>query len=1064
MLTAARAAAAAGEEGFVSIFNGKDLAGWSGKPGWWSVEDGAITAQSTPEKPCRKHNYLIWRGGQPADFELRLRFRLQGGNSGVQFRSRELPDWDTSGYQADMDAEDQYTGGVYEHTRGVIAPRGQKVVIAPNGSRQITPLGDPAELRRHIKDGDWNDYRIVARGGELTLFINGVMMSQATDRQTNQAASRGILGFQMHPGPPMKVQFKDILLKTLTNHAGNQNATPAREPAATPAGQIKIAKGFKVELLYSPPQSQGSWVSMCVDPKGRLIVCDQYDAGLYRITPPPIGGAAEATRVEKINVELSGAQGLLWAFDSLYAMVSKNGRFDSGLYRVRDTNGGDQLDQVELLRPLEGGGDHGWHALLAGPDGKSIYVVAGDATRLRKPERSRVPLIWGEDHLLPRIPDARGFMTDVLAPGGCFYRVDPEGKNWELVSMGFRNPYGAAFNRHGDLLTFDADMEWDMNTPWYRPTRICLVTSGSDFGWRNGSGKWPAYYADSLPAVLDVGPGSPVEMTFGYGAKFPARYQEALFLPDWSYGRMFAARLKPDGAAYKAETELFLSGTPLPATAILVNPRDGAMYFVTGGWRIQTGLYRVTYVGQESTAPAQPDDDGAKSRALRRSLESFHGNQEPRAVETAWPCLGHPDRYIRFAARVALEWQDPSQWRERALRETDAPTALTALLALARVSARDQFHRQPGDPAPDPALRGQLLTALERMDWQKLTAAQRVDLLRVYSVTFTRLGRPDEAGCARLAAKFDPLFPATTRELNAELCQLLAYLQSPSLAGKALALVERAPTQEEQIEYIKALRILRTGWTPALRESYFKWFIKAAGYRGGASFAGFMRLIKNDAIATLTETEKARLQPVIDARPPARSPLQAMQQGLAGHSFVKEWTVDELAPLAERGLRNREFSRGRKLFGALGCFACHRFANEGGAVGPDLTSAAGRFSPRDLLEAIILPSKTISDLYASIVITLNSGDTLTGRIIYLGTDTAQVNTDMLNPGETTTVKRKDIKSIETSKISPMPSGLLSLLSEDEIMDLLAYVLSGGDPANRMFSAESQPLHLQDQPD
>ena len=525
----------------------------------------------------------------------------------------------------------------------------------------------------------------------------------------------------------------------------------------------------------------------------------------------------------------------------------------------------------------------------------------------------------------------------------------------------------------------------------------------------------------------------------------------ALFLPDWSYGRMFVARLKPDGAAYKAETELFLSGAPLPITDILVNPRDGAMYFVTGGWRIQTGLYRVTYTGKESTMPAQPLDDGAKLRELRRRLEAFHGHPDPRAVETVWPCLGHADRYIRFAARVALEWQDPSQWRERALRETDAPTALTALLALARVSARDQLHRQPADPAPDPALQGQMLAALERMDWQKLTAAQRVDLLRVYSVTFTRLGRPDEAGCARLAAKFDPLFPAATRELNAELCQLLAYLQSPSLAGKALALVDRAPTQEEQIEYIKALRILRAGWTADLRESYFKWFIKAAGYRGGASFAGFMKLIKNDAIATLTETERARLQPVIDARPPARSPLQAMQQGLAGHSFVKEWTVEELAPLAEGALRNREFNRGRKLFGALGCFACHRFANEGGAVGPDLTSAAGRFSPRDLLEAIILPSKTISDLYASIVITLNSGDTLTGRIIYLGTDTVQVNTDMFNPGETTTIKRKEIKSIETSKVSPMPAGLLNLLDEGEIMDLLAYVLSGGDPANRMFS-------------
>ena len=827
--------------------------------------------------------------------------------------------------------------------------------------------------------------------------------------------------------------------------------TGAADPGATPADQIKITKefkDFKVELLYSPPKAQGSWVSMCVDPKGRLIVCDQYDLGLYRITPPPVGGAAEATKVEKINVELSGAQGLVWAFDSLYVLVSKNGKFDSGLYRVRDTDGDDQLDKVELLRALEGGGDHGWHGLLAGPDGKSIYVVAGNATRVRKPERSRVPLIWSEDHLLPRLPDARGFMTDVLAPGGCFYRVDPDGKNWELISNGYRNPYDAAFNRYGDLLTFDADMEYDMNTPWYRPTRVCLVSSGSEFGWRNGAGKWPAYYADSLPAVLDIGPGSPVGMTFGYGAKFPARYQEALFLPDWSYGRMYAAHLTPDGAAYKGEFELIMSGTPLPTTDIVVNPRDGAMYFVTGGWRIQTGLYRVTYTGKESTAPSHPRDRGAKLRALRLKLEKFHGQQDPQAVKTVWPYFGHADRYIRFAARVALEWQNPSEWRERALQETKAPSALTALLALVRVSARDQFHRQPTDPTPDPALQGRVLAALDRIEWRKLNEAQQVEMLRVYAVTFTRLGKPDEASRERLVAKFDPLFPADTRELNAELCSLLAYLQSPSLAAKALALVDQAPTQEEQIEYIKALRVVRAGWTPELRETYFKWFVKAGGYRGGASFAGSLKLIKNDAIATLTEAEQAQLKPVLEAQPVVQTPLQAMQAGLAGHSFVKEWTVAELAPLAERGLSKRGLESGRKLFGALGCFACHRFANEGGAVGPDLTGAGGRFSPRDLLESIIEPSKTVSDLYAPVVITQTDGETLTGQIVYLGTDTVQVSTDMLNPSESTKVERNKIKSIEPSKVSPMPVGLLNQLQSDEILDLLAYVLSGGKPGSQ----------------
>src|SRR5262249_24647944 len=293
---------------------------------------------------------------------------------------------------------------------------------------------------------------------------------------------------------------------------------------------------------------------------------------------------------------------------------------------------------------------------------------------------SRVPKLWGEDHLLPRMPDGNGFMAGVLGPGGCIYKVDPDGKEWKLISVGFRNQFDAAFNRHGDLFTHDADMEWDMNTPWYRPTRVCLAASGSEFGWRNGTGKWPAYYPDSLPAVLDIGPGSPTGVAFGYGAKFPAKYQEAFFICDWSYGKLYAIHLTPDGSAYTGEAEEFVSGSPLPLTDLVINPRDGAMYFTIGGRRTQSGLYRVTYTGKESTAAAKADNRGAAQRALRHKLEAFHGRQDPDAVETAWPYLNHADRYVRYAARVVLEHQDPKTWQERALAEKDPAAALTALL------------------------------------------------------------------------------------------------------------------------------------------------------------------------------------------------------------------------------------------------------------------------------------------------------------------------------------------------------------------------------------------------
>lgn len=202
--------------GFKSIFNGKDLTGWDAKPGWWTVEDGALTSESTPDKPCPKCNYLIWRGGQPADFELRADFRLSGqGNSGIQIRSETRPDWDTYGYQADMTGDGELIGFVYHHKYGLIAGRGEKAVFAADGKPSKEKIGDPADLLKHYKPGEWNTYRIICRGPDITLDINGTRMCQITDQRVPAAARRGIIALQMHPGPPMKVQFKNLRIKVL---------------------------------------------------------------------------------------------------------------------------------------------------------------------------------------------------------------------------------------------------------------------------------------------------------------------------------------------------------------------------------------------------------------------------------------------------------------------------------------------------------------------------------------------------------------------------------------------------------------------------------------------------------------------------------------------------------------------------------------------------------------------------------------------------------------------------------------------------------------------------------
>ncbi len=1032
LATGAIPAAARADDATKEFFNGKNLDGWEGLMKYWSVRDGAIVGY-TPSDP--KFNTFLCSKKKFKDFELTFKVRLKGGigNSGVQIRSRILnaEKFSVSGPQADMGQE--YWGSLYGEAFG--------------GMMKQSPT---AEVKKIVKKDDFNDYGIKCVGKHVTITINGSTM---VDGDFPKMPDDGIIALQLHAGfPSMEVIFKDIKFTNLSQGADNKKPT-AQKLAAMGAETVKTAKGFKAELLYSVPKPiEGSWVNMCVDPKGRLIVSDQYGP-LYRIVPPPIGGSASETKVSKLDLPLGGAHGLLWAFDSLYVMVNENVNVNGvrpkhGLWRVRSTDGGDTFEKPELLREMQGGGEHGCHAILLAPDGKSLYVICGNQTKMASPlAGSLVPKLWGEDHLLPRMRDGNGFMAGVMGPGGCVYLIDPDGKDWELVSTGYRNPFDIALNKNGDLFTYDADMEWDMNTPWYRPTRVCLVTSGSEFGWRNGAGKWPAYYPDSVPAVFNVGPGSPTGITFGYGAKFPAKYQDALFICDWSYGKLYALELTADGSAYKGKIEEFVTGSPLPLTDVVINKHDGAMYFTVGGRKTQSSLYRVTYTGDVSTAPVSTDVAATELQTLRKKLESFHGHANPVAVEAAWPYLSNEDRFIRYAARVAIEHQHPESWEQKALQEKDPIKSMYALLALIRATSQDRFHhpRKPGEPIPGASLEPSILKALDRISWNKLTQPQQLDLLRVYAVLLNRMGWPDREARAQLIHKFDPLYPTKSLELNAEMGQLLVYLEAPGIAGKLLHMMAQAPTQEEQLEYARSLRALQTGWTPEQRREYFTWFTKAAHFKGGASLGGFLKLMKGDAEGTLTAAEKRELKPVLDAQAVAAAPTTGKKR-----DPYKKWTVAELAPIVEKGLANRDFARGRKLFGEAQCFSCHRFDNEGGAQGPDLTIASGRFSAKDLLESIVEPSKEISDQYAASIFINTNGKIVTGRIVNYNGDNMTVMTNMLDPNGLINVDQRKVESIEKSKISMMPEGLLDTFHEDEILDLVAYLLSRGDRNNKMF--------------
>ena len=1039
-------AADAPERGFKSLFNGRDLTGWAGRSDFWSVHDGAITGTTTKEHPAKADTFLIAKVGDTNlvvdDFELRFAYRIVenntsgSANSGVEYRAKDLGNFVVSGYRADLDPGAASSGNLSDATgRGLMARRGDLVTWSADGKRKVNgSLGKPEEIRAKIKPNDWNDCVIIAQGGRLQHFINGVQTVGVIDDAAGKQLASGLLAFELHSGKPITAQFKNIRIKSLSGAdvIGGSN--------------IKIAKDFKIDLAYTVPrETQGSWVAMCVDPRGRLYVSDQNGA-LYRVTLPKSG--AEAVKVEKINMNIGFAHGLLWAFDSLYVAVNE-GKMAHGIYRLRDTDGDDQLDKVELLRKIDASGEHGLHSMVPGPDGKSIYVIIGNSSSLTKMSSSRAPYDWSEDQLLPRLPT--GFMDDSYAPQGYVSKMDPDGKDWELIAMGFRNPFDFAFNQVGELFTCDADMEWDIGDPWYRPTRVNHIISGAEFGFRNGDAKWPDYYIDSFGAVVNIGPGSPTGITFGYGAKFPTKYQEALYLADWSFGKVRAVHLTPSGASYTAEVEEFIDGQPFPICDLVINPADGSMLMVVGGRGAQSALYRVTYVGKESTAPCKPDTRLQAQRDLRHKLEAFHGKKDPAAVGTLWPYLSDQDRSLRFAARIALEWQDPAPWREKALTEQDPRKAIASLVSLIRVSGKDHVHRKDSDPKPDPALRGRILEALDRVGWIGLGDPDRTDLLRAYSLALIRLDKPDEAAQQRLIARFDPLFPTKRPELDELLAHLLIYLEAPSAATKVVAALHAAPTQEEQIDYAVALRSLKSGWTLPLREEYFRWFTTAEGYRGGNTFASSLRDAKKNAVELLSADDKASLKPILEAHVERKSPRDA----LAARPLVKAWKLDELVPVVEAGLKQkRNYERGRQLYSLVACSACHRFANEGGSVGPELTGVGGRFSVHDLLESIVEPSKIISDQYAAIIIRKKDGDIISGRVGNLSGANLNVIEDMFDPGQMTEVHRSDIASIEPSKVSMMPEGLLNSLHEDEIDDLVAYLLSRGNPLNSVYHASN----------
>jgi putative heme-binding domain-containing protein len=882
----------------------------------------------------------------------------------------------------------------------------------------------------------------------------------------------------MHKSKPFRNLFLLPLISLAIISCSEEKESSG--PVHPKVEKLNLPAGFKAEHLYSPGENeQGSWVAMAFDNKGRMITADQYGA-LYRLDIPAIGSDSLRPDIEKLNVGtdesklgMGYAQGLLYAFNSLYVMVNHNANdaFDksTGLYRLEDADGDDQYEKVTLIKRLEGEpGEHGPHSMILSPDGQSIYVVAGNHTDVPEMDAYRLPNVWDEDNLFPRIVDPRGHANNRMAPGGWIAKIDPEGKNWELISAGYRNGFDIAFNEVGDLFTYDSDMEWDFGMPWYRPTRINHVTSGSEYGWRTGNQKWSPEFPDNLPAILNIGQGSPTNLMFGTNAKFPEKYQKALYAFDWSFGIVYAISLKPEGGTYTATAEEFISGSPLPLTDGEIGP-DGAMYFLTGGRRLESDLYRVYYSDniKEETQPLTVENLPEEHK-IRRQLESYHVGPKADAIDFAWPYLKHEDRFVSYAARIAVEHQPVNQWKDKALNEKDPATLIQSAIALAR-------H---GDKASN----NQMLQALVNVDFKQLSARQKQNILRAFELIFYRHGIPTGNLKTQVVDYLDPHFPANENNIDRAMSTVLVALGAPDAVKKTLALLKDAKDDQnyqktftsssdlifrnpqygldianmlanvppaQQTYLATVLGGAKTGWTEELFEEYFKWIHSAFEYKGGRSYVGFIDRARKMALAQVPKDKFEYYNELSGAALLSASGNELLVSTIQPEGPGRRWTVEEALPYMD-SLQGRDIEKGKAMFAASQCLGCHNMRGEGGIAGPDLTQLGTRFSPRDILVHTIDPSAEISDQYAATNFSMKDGSTIIGKLANEDATTYYVSQNPFAPQDLREIPKSEVSSTKLSDISIMMPALINRLNPEELKDLMAYLISGGNPDHEVY--------------
>lgn len=494
--------------------------------------------------------------------------------------------------------------------------------------------------------------------------------------------------------------------------------------------RFKIGKDFAVERLMADNEV-GSLIAMSFDSQGNILA-SREGGHLLLITDADGNGAHDT--VGTFSNQIKNVQGILALGTRVFAVG--DGPEGVALYRLNDADRDGTAEEIKALVPIRGSrGEHGAHAVRLGPDGM-LYVIVGDHARVGVQPGPQSPYrnAYEGDLVKPRYDDPRGHAVGIPAPGGTVFRTDTEGSFVELVAGGLRNSYDFAFNSTGELFTYDADMEWDMGAPWYRPTRINHVTAGAELGWRSGWAKWPSYYLDSLPASINLGAGSPTGVEFYNHTAFPERYRGALFGCDWATGKINCVRFKRVGASYTATNEVFVEGRPLNATDIAVGP-DGALYFCTGGRGTDGGVYRIRWTASNS-------DDAQPNSVRPSTLEDALAQPQ---LDADWAKA----RVVGVKQSLGQKWdlQLPTIATSSSRTTTERLRALDLLVAFGPQPSEALLTQLSNDANVELRIRAARLLHAHRTTSSRDTLVRLLDdsepfVRRVACETLTRFGAP----------------------------------------------------------------------------------------------------------------------------------------------------------------------------------------------------------------------------------------------------------------------------------------------------------------------------------